>query len=107
MVLDILEQVRSAAAVRILFLPHALNQMNAPDRMISTREVRQVLSSGLLVEDYPDDARGHSCLVLGCGDENRPIHVVCAPKSDYVAVITAYLPSLTQWEQDWRTRRTR
>jgi len=100
-----LKVVREAAAKRILFLPHAMSQMNAPDRMISAKEVRSVIFQGMIIEDYPDDQRGHSCLVLGVGDSKRPIHVVCAPKSDYLAIITAYLPSRRQWEADWRTRR--
>jgi hypothetical protein len=104
---DILRQVREVAAKRILFLPHALGQMSTPERMISTREVRAVILHGVVIEDYPEDARGHSCLILGRGDGGRPIHVVCAPKSDYLAIITAYLPSLEQWESDWRTRRGR
>jgi hypothetical protein len=33
----ILTRVRESAAKRILFLPHALNQMNSPERMISTQ----------------------------------------------------------------------
>jgi hypothetical protein len=57
--------------------------------MISAGEVEVVVSCGELLEDYPDDARGHSCLMLGLGDEGRAIHVVCAPKDDYLAVITA------------------
>lgn len=102
---DILTTVRKAATKRILFLPHALNQMNASDRMISTAEVRSVIFQGAVIEDYPDDIRGHSCLILGAGDDARPIHIVCAPKSDYLAIITAYLPSRRQWKTDWRTRR--
>jgi hypothetical protein len=102
---DILKQVREAAAKRILFLPHALSQMNAPERMISTEEVRAVIFYGQVIEDYPEDARGQSCLMLGQGEGHRPIHVVCAPKADYLAIITAYLPSPRQWELDWRTRR--
>jgi hypothetical protein len=78
--------------------------MNAPDRMISVKEVRSVVFEGSVVENYPDDPRGPSCLVLGKGD-NRPIHVVGAPKPDYLAIITAYLPSKRQWKTDWRTRR--
>jgi hypothetical protein len=104
---DLLTRVRDAAARQILFLPHALSQMNAPERMISTQEVRAVVLHGALIEDYPEDVRGHSCLVLGWGDENRPIHVVCAAKPDYLAIITAYLPSQEQWEQDWQTRKKR
>jgi len=104
---DILTRVREAAAKQILFLPHAVSQMNSPDRMISTQEVRAVVFRGALIENYPEDLRGHSCLMLGWGEGDRPLHVVCAPKPDYLAVITTYLPSLEQWEPDWRTRRKR
>ena len=54
---DILTQVREAAAKRMLFLPHAVNQMNSPARMISTQEVRWVVLRGVAIEDYPEDAR--------------------------------------------------
>ncbi|MCX6029423.1 MAG: DUF4258 domain-containing protein [Chloroflexi bacterium] len=101
----ILVEVRRAATKRILYLPHALNQMNAPERMISTAEVRTVILHGSVIEDYPEDVRGHSCLMLGYAENGRPVHVVCAPKPDYLAVITAYVPSPRQWESDWRTRR--
>ena len=101
----ILQQVRQAAAVRVLFLPHAVQQMARPERMISTAEVRQVVSTGEIIEDYPDDPRGHSGLMLGHGNDRRPIHVVCAPKAEYLAIITAYLPSPDAWINDFRTRR--
>ena len=104
---EILTQVRESAAKRILFLPHAVNQMNSPERMISTQEVRAVVLRGAVIEDYPGDVRGHSCLILGWGEGDRPLHVICAPKPDYLAVITTYLPSPEQWERDWRTRRKR
>jgi hypothetical protein len=104
---DIRSRVREAATKRILFLSHAINQMNAPERMISTQEIRAVVLAGVVIEDYPEDARGHSCLMLGRGEGDRPVHVVCAPKPEYLAVITTYLPDPEQWEQDWRTRRNR
>jgi hypothetical protein len=103
--LSILQQVRQAAALRILFLPHAVQQMARPERMISAAEVRQVVGTGEIIEDYPDDPRGHSCLILGHGNDSRPIHVVCAPKAEYLAIITAYLPSLDAWADDFRTRK--
>ena len=102
---DILKLVREAAKKEILFLPHAVRQMSRLDRMISPTEVRQVIKRGELIEDYPEDVRGHSCLILGHGDNNRPIHVVCSPKEDYLAVITAYLPNPQQWVDNLRKRR--
>jgi len=73
--------------------------------MISPSEVRKVIESGVVVEDYPDDRRGHSCLLLGRGSEGRSIHVVCAPQEGYLAVITAYLPSPDEWNEDFTVRR--
>ena len=101
----ILEKVRKAAKRRLLFLPHAVRQMSRPDRMITPQEVERVVMTGELVEDYPDDSRGSSCLVLGFGDSGRAIHVVCSPKEDYLAVITAYLPDPSQWSPNYRRRR--
>ena len=102
---NILEEVRRAAAVKILFLPHALRQMSRPERMILSAEVRRVVEAGELIEDYPEDVRGHSCLLLWRVDDSRFIHVVCSPKHEYLAVITAYVPSLDEWESDLKTRK--
>ncbi len=101
----IIDLIRETAKKRILFLPHAVRQMSRTDRMISTSEIRSVVEKGELIEDYPEDARGHSCLLLGFGDEKRPLHVVCAPKEDYLAIITAYLPYSDQWEDNYRKRK--
>ena len=90
---------------KLLFLPHAIRQMSRPERMITPQEVERVVMMGELVEDYPQDSRGHSCLLLGLSHADRAIHVVCSPKADYLAVITAYLPDTTQWSPDYRRRR--
>ena len=101
---DILVQVRASAAIKVLFLPHALRQMLRPDRMIRRAEVSEAIGHGEIVEDYPEDARGHSCLLLGFGINGRPVHVVCAPKEDYLAVITAYIPDEREWSRGFKTR---
>jgi hypothetical protein len=62
------------------------------------------LKNGEVIEDYPEDERGHSCLILGFSENNRPIHVVCSPKVEYLAIITAYLPDKNEWSGDFRTR---
>jgi hypothetical protein len=101
----ILQEVRLAASKRLLFLPHAVGRMNRPARMISPEEVRGVVDTGVLIEDYPDDPRGHSCLLGGPTDCGRQVHVVCSPKSEYLAVITAYVPDPVQWENNGMTRK--
>lgn len=104
---EFLELVRRRATEKVLFLPHAVRQMSRPDRMISTEEVRAVIDRGEIIEDYPDDARGHSALILGAGAGGRPIHVVCSPQDEYLAVITAYLPDPADWSDDCGQRKTK
>ena len=100
---EFLNSVRSAAAQKILYLPHAIRQMSRPDRMISTAEVRHAVQNGTIIEDYPEDPRGHSCLLLA--QDERPLHVVCSPKTNYLAIITAYLPDPNQWSEDFKRRK--
>jgi hypothetical protein len=38
--------------------------------------------------------------------DGRPVHVVCSPKADYLAIITAYVPDSGQWSADFRRRVT-
>ena len=57
--------VVESARRKILFLPHAVRQMSRPDRMITGQDVRRVVMDGEIIEDYPEDVRGQSCLLLG------------------------------------------
>ncbi|HET6402119.1 MAG TPA: DUF4258 domain-containing protein [Candidatus Kapabacteria bacterium] len=101
---EFLESIRRAASKKILFTPHAILQMSRPSRMITPEEIRRVIEHGSIIEDYPEDVRGHSCLILGHGTGRRPIHVVCSPKFDYLGIITAYTPNREQWTEDFRKR---
>lgn len=95
--------VQKAAAARLLFLPHAIKQMSRPDRLITEEEVEEVVKVGDIIEDYPEDPRGHSCLMLAL-PAGGALHVVCSPKGDYLAIITAYRPDPRQWTADYRKR---
>jgi len=57
---------------------HAERERDA-DR-IQIVELEQALSADSLevIEDYPDDPRGHSHLVLGFTDSGLPVHAVYA-----------------------------
>jgi hypothetical protein len=101
----VLNEIKVLAKKKILYLPHAIRQMSRPDRIISPDDVRDVLEYGEIIEDYPVDARGHSCLMFRQKKQGRPIHVVCAPKEDYLAIITAYIPSLVEWNADFKKRK--
>ena len=102
---EIKKSVEKAAAARILFLPHAIRQMIRPERMILRSEIEDVIRFGEVIEEYPDDPRGHSCLLFG-KKNGRTIHVVCYPKEDYLAIITAYIPDPALWSTDLKVRRS-
>ncbi len=97
--------VVESARKKILFLPHAIRQMSRPDRMITGQDVRRVVMRGEIIEDYPEDVRGHSCLLHGIDLEGRPIHVVCSPKPEFLAIITAYTPEPSEWDASFQARK--
>ena len=88
----------------ILYTPHAIHQMNSEKRMITTDEIEEKITKGKIIEDYPEDKRGHSCLINGKISE-RPLHVVCAPKDEYLAIITAYIPDDSKWNDNYTRRK--
>jgi len=45
--------------------------------------------------------------VFGRGGEGRPIHVVRSPKTNFLAIITAYVPHRDEWSDDFRVRTKR
>ncbi len=102
---DFRRTVVESARKKILFLPHAIRQMSRLDRMITGKDVRHVVLRGEIIEDYPDDVRGHSCLLLGIDSKGRPIHVVCSPKAEFLAIITAYTPEPKEWDSSLKVRK--
>jgi hypothetical protein len=59
-----------------------------------------------ICEDYELDERGASCLILGYGLDDVPMHIVVAYHTPRPIVVTAYKnPSREIWEEDLCTRR--
>jgi hypothetical protein len=84
------------------FTPHAFQR--AEERDITPTEVEEALlaENAEIIENYPDDSRGPSCLILGWTYLRRPIHIqVCYPP--LVEVITVYEPDKAKW-RDFRIR---
>ncbi len=103
--MDFINLIKESAKKKIIYTLHALDGMNVVDDLITTDEIKYVILGGDIIEDYPDDKRGHSCLMFGIPGSKRPVHVVCAPKEEYLAIITAYIPSLEKWESDFKRRK--
>jgi hypothetical protein len=75
-------------------------------RKIEAEDIEEAIYKGAIIEPYPDDPRGASCLVLGLTGKGRPLHVVCGRlENDEILIITAYEPNAEEWEADWKTRR--
>ncbi len=83
---------------------HAVDQSIL--RRITVHELREVIATAEIIEDYPNDKYGPSCLVLGFTRAGRPIHVQCSdPSRPVLKIVTLYEPDSTQWIE-FRTRRS-
>jgi hypothetical protein len=82
---------------------HAVDQ--AILRHISMKELRDAVATSEVLEDYPTDKYGPSCLVLGFTAAGRPIHAQVSYSSrPVIKVITVYEPEPERWI-DHRQRR--
>ncbi|MDY7080087.1 MAG: DUF4258 domain-containing protein [Chloroflexota bacterium] len=75
---------------------------------ITIDDIKTAILNGELLEDYPDDPRGHSCLIFGTTEDERPLHVVLTilAQIGQVLIITVYIPTRPKW-LDPRTRAPR
>jgi len=55
------------------FSQHAVDQSIV--RHISVQELREAIPVGEVIEDYPTDKYGPSCLVFGLTLARRPLHI--------------------------------
>jgi hypothetical protein len=75
-------------------------------RKIEAQDIEEAIYEGRIIEPYPDDPRGASCLILGLTNKGRPLHIVCGRlENDEILIITAYEPDAEEWEADWKTRK--
>lgn len=87
------------------FSKHAVDQSII--RRITVQEIREIFEGPEVVEDYPEDKYGPSCLILGTTRTGRPLHIQCSyPSRPIIKIITLYEPDPALWI-DLRIRRTR
>ncbi|MBI5208233.1 MAG: DUF4258 domain-containing protein [Candidatus Firestonebacteria bacterium] len=71
-------------------------------------ELEEALSNSEIIENYSDDPRGKSCLILGFSG-SKPIHAVCTLKTEpeELFLITLYDPSKRpdKWLENYKKRR--
>ena len=101
-----IEQIRDKIEMEQFELSeHALDQ--SIRRAIRIRELTQAIASGEIIEDYPNDKYGPSCLIFGLTRANRPLHVHCSyPSRPVLKIITLYEPDRKRWI-DFKVRRAK
>ena len=87
------------------FSKHAVDQSII--RGISVAELEEALTeNAVVIEDYPNDKYGPSCLIVGYTAKGRPLHIQCSyPSRPVVKIITLYQPDPALWI-NFRIRRT-
>ena len=73
------------------------------ERNVSTDELIAIISSGEIIEEYPDDEPCPSVLIMGFIDAVA-YHTVIALCRDHIRVITVYIPEEDKWIE-YRRRR--
>lgn len=85
------------------FLRHAVDQTIR--RQVTVAEIRQTIAAGDVIEDYPHDKYGPSCLIFGRTLAGRPLHLQTSyPSRPIVKIVTLYEPDPNEWI-DFRTRK--
>ncbi|MCK4859081.1 MAG: DUF4258 domain-containing protein [Candidatus Omnitrophica bacterium] len=83
---------------------HAVDQSIL--RYISQKEILEAIESDEIIEDYPEDKYGPSCLVYGKTALGRPLHIHSSyPSRPNIKIITLYEPDPEEWENYIKRRR--
>lgn len=99
-----IESIRAKVAADAFELSqHAFD--SGAQRGISVAELRQAIAAGVVIEDYPQDKYGPSCLIFGRTLAGRPLHIHCShPSRPKLKIITLYEPDSARWI-DYKERR--
>ncbi len=90
-------------AYQFEFSKHAADQSIV--RRISIQEMKEAIMAGAIIEGYPKDRYGPSCLMFGRTKESRPLHIQCSyPPRTLIKIITLYEPDPALWI-DFKTRK--
>ena len=85
---------------------HALRRLQQRDLLLA--DAVASLEHGEIVEDYPNDPRGPSLLLLSFTPNKLPLHTVWGIANigeEIVSLVTVYVPDPSEWLDDHKTRR--
>lgn len=100
-----LERLRALIkASRYRVTLHAEQERDADQILTSEIEEAFTHHKSVVLEDYPDDPRGHSALVLGFTKMMEPLHGVWSIHEKTAILVTIYRPDPRLWI-NWRKRK--
>ena len=99
-----LEQLRKLCHDDTIALTQHLT-LRCEERGIVFEDIKAAISSGEIIEQYPDDYPYPSCLVHHQLCDNKYLHVVVGLGDVRLWVITTYHPDDDKWESDGKTRK--
>ncbi len=69
---------------------------------LSVSQLEFVLLNCHIIEEYPGDPRGESCLTIGFLPDKTPVHIVCGKNpSGHLFLITVYIPAMSKWKDSY------
>jgi hypothetical protein len=75
------------------------------EHKISVKNIRNILETGEIIEDYSAEMPEPGRLILGYQGK-RPVHLVLSEnrKGNQVIIVTVYIPGPDKWKKDHRSR---
>ena len=93
--------------MKLYITKHALQRLF--ERSISEEDIEYAIDNGNVISEYPDD-KPYPSVLVHCMVNNEPLHIVYSidkneQKEKIYVVITAYRPSVKEWNNNYKTRR--
>lgn len=90
-----IEKIRNAFIDRkFRYTKHGVEQRI--NRDIDSKEIEQAILTGEIIEDYPSDKYGPSCLIYGKTEKGQALHIQIA-LYPIISIVTVYEPNPEEW----------
>ncbi|MCL2170722.1 MAG: DUF4258 domain-containing protein [Defluviitaleaceae bacterium] len=97
-------------SIRAMFIGNAVKftehfKIRLKERGIRYADVKSALFTGEIIEQILDDHPLPSVLIFGRAHNGAPLHIAIGVDDSLAFLLTAYVPSIDIWENDFKTRK--